>query len=117
MKELQQKELLKIIKFVDAIGCKYKIITDDGQEFGTLNVTEKKELKRNLKRPYGELSNYYKPKLNLGIAVGEVQEISSGDIPTEDLRSAICSHLGKEWGKGSYATCIKNGKVEILRTA
>ena len=117
MKELQQKELLKIIKFIDAIGCKYKIITDDGQEFGELDVAEKKELKRHLKRPYGELAKYYKNKLNFDIAVGEVQEVDCGDILPNELRSAICSHLGKEWGNGTYATCIKDGKVEILRTA
>lgn len=117
MKELQQKELLKIIKFLDAIGCKYKIITTDGQEFGELSVVEKKLLKRQLKRPYGDLSSFYKPKINLEIKIGDVQEIDCGNHNPTDMRSSICSYLGKVWGKGTYATCTKNNTVEILRTA
>lgn len=117
MKELQEKELQKIVKFVEAIGCKYKIITVDGREFGSLNVTEEKVLKRKMKRPWGDLAKFYKTKLKFDCPVGEVQEVECGDYEPRDVRGAICSHLGKVWGNGTYATCVKDGKVEILRTA
>jgi hypothetical protein len=117
MKELQQKELQKILRFLDAIDCKYKIITDDGQEFGGLSVVEKKILKRQLKRPYGDLSKFYKPKLNLQIKIGEVQEIDCEDHNPVDIRSSICSYLGKVWGKGTYTTCTKKNIVEVMKTA
>jgi hypothetical protein len=116
MKELQQKELQKILRFLDAIDCKYKIITDDGQEFGGLSVVEKKILKRQLKRPYGDLSKFYKPKLNLQVKIGEVQEIDCENYNPVDIRSSICSYLGKVWGKGTYTTCTKKNIVEVMKT-
>jgi len=117
MKELQQKELLRIVKFIEAIGCKYKIITDDGQEFGSLVVTEEKVRKRQAKRPWGELVGFYKDLLNLDSPIGEVQVVSCTDKNPKDLRGAICSYLGKHWGNGTYTTCINGDKIEILRTA
>ena len=117
MKELQQKELLRIVKFIEAIGCKYKIITDDGQEFGSLVVTEEKSHKRKAKRPYGELINFYKGLVDLNSPVGEVQVIPCNDYKPNELRGAICSYVGKSWGNGNYTTCVTDGKIEILRTA
>jgi hypothetical protein len=118
MKDIQLKELQRAIKFIDALGCTYKIITPEGDEFGTLEVKMPKDRKRApLRYPYGEISKFYKPQLNLAAEIGDVQEIAIGKFSSEDIRSGVCSVLSKEWGKDSYTTSTTDCSVEILRIA
>lgn len=120
MKEIQMKELQRMIKFITGAGCKFKIITPDGEEFGELEVKPvKTRAKRNLERPYGELINFYKPQIDFNAPVGSVQEINPGTYPAMRIQSGVCSLLHKEWGKDNYTTCVntKTNKVEVLRIA
>lgn len=117
MKEIQLKELQRITKFIEALGCKYKIITSEGEEFGDLEVVVEKKRTRTVKRPYGELVNWYRPLINLNAAIGSVQEIDCTGRDVEAVRSAISAHLSTNWGKKTYTTNLNKNVLEILRTA
>lgn len=118
MKEIQLKELMRMIKFIEGTGCQYKIITPDGQEFGGLN-TKPQPKRAPLERPYGELISFYKPQINLDAPVGSVQEVSFGEYVPTKIQSGICSYLSREWGKDTYTTFInpKTSLIEILRVS
>ena len=115
MKEIQRKEFLRCVKFIEAVDCKFKIITDDGEEFGTLEVKETKARTRSpLKYPYGALSSWYRPRLDTAAPVGAVQEIPAGSFDVEAVRSGICSELTRAWGRESYTTNIIGTTVEVM---
>jgi hypothetical protein len=116
MKDIQRKELHRVLAFVESLRCTYKIITDDGEEFGTLVVAPVKT-KRPLTYAYGEISNWYRPYIDLNAGVGVVQEIPFGKFPPETIRSGLCSWLTKEWGKDTYITAITDTHVELMRTS
>jgi hypothetical protein len=118
MKEIQLKELHKMLKYMTAIGCTFKVITPDGEEFGTLEVVVNKPRTRGpLRRKFGVIANWYKPQLNLEAPIGEVQVIKLGEFSSDEIRSGICSVLSKRWGKDTYTTNILAESIEILRTA
>ena len=118
MKEIQLKELQRVIKFIEALGCQYKIIAQDGQEFGKLD-TKPARVRGPRKHAYGELTSFYRPQIDLNAQVGSVQEISIGKYKSEDIRAGVCSMLSREWGKETYTTSLnaKNQTIELLRTA
>lgn len=118
MKDIQIKELQRAIKFIDALGCNYKIITPQGEEFGTLETKPAKDRKRApLRYPYGEIAKFYRPQLNLQAEIGDVQEIALGKFTGEEIRRGVCSLLSKEWGVDTYTTNISDSAVEVLRIA
>lgn len=118
MKEIQLKELTRSIRFIEGVGCKYKIITPDGTEYGDLEVKPTRGGKRaSHKHPRGEVRGFYAPQIDLSAKVGTVQIVKIGDYEAEDIRSGVCSYLSTTWGKKTYTTCHgKDGKtIEILR--
>lgn len=119
MKEIQARELQRAIKFIEAVGCEYAVITPDGDLFSNgLEVVEKKERTRApLRYAYGEIAKFYKPQINLAAEIGDVQEIALGKFSAEDIRGGVCSYLSKEWGKDTYTTNIAEHCIEVLRTA
>ena len=116
MKDIQRKEFTRVLKFIESIGCTYKIIADDGEEFGELEVMSSRS-RAPLKYAYGEISNWYKPYVNLKAGVGVVQEIPFGKFEPETIRGGLCSWLTKEWGKDTYLTAITDTHVELMRTS
>lgn len=118
MKEIQLKELQKMVTYMTAIGCTFKVITPDGQEFGTLEVVVNKPRTRGpLRREFGVIANWYRPQLNLDSPVGDVQVIKFGEFSPDEIRSGICSMLSKRWGKDTYTTHVLEDSIEVLRTA
>ena len=115
MKDLQRKELTRVLMFIDSIGCKYKIITDEGKEFGTLELAPIKKRKTSM-YVHGEISRWYRPHVDLDVGVGVVQEIPLGKYPAETIRGGMCAWLTKEWGKDTYVTSITDTHVELMRT-
>ena len=120
MKELQEKELKRLITFLDAINCQYKIVTNDGQTFMRGNVVPEpqkyQKKKRNLSMPYGTIAAHFKPFINVKSNVGDVIEIPYANINPVILRGAICSYLVKQWGKGTYTTMLAKDGVQVMRT-
>ena len=116
MMEIQLRELNKMMTLMTAMNCQFKIITPDGQEFGDLEIATTTP-GRNLKYPYGTLSGFYRPLINLDAKIGEVQIIDPGQFEAEEIRSSASSYLTKKWGKGNYTTSITKGMIEIMRIA
>jgi hypothetical protein len=118
MKEIQLKELHRCIKFIEGLGCHYRIIGPEGESFGDLEVVESKERTRGpLKYPYGSVAAWFRPLLNVNATIGEVQEVDCGTFEPAIVRSGICSDLSRRWGNETYTTAIVGNKVEIMRTA
>lgn len=121
MKDIQRKEFMRCVKFIEGVGCKFKIITDDGEEFGTLEIkvaVESKARTRSPSRyPYGALSSWYRPQLDYDAAMGTVQEVAAGTFEPEIVRSGICSDLTRAWGRESYVTNIVGNTIEVMRTS
>lgn len=116
--ELHRRELARCIKFIEAVGCKFKIITPDGDEFGELHaVEEKPRVRAPRKYPYGAVAGWFRPRLNVNAAIGDVQVVDCGEFPPDDVRSGICSELHRVWGRETYTTAINGNAVEILRVA
>lgn len=119
MKDIQTRELQRAIKFIEAIGCDYAVVTPDGETYSSgLEVVEAKERTRApLRYAYGEIAKFYKPQINIAAEIGEVQEIVLGKFTAEDIRGGVCSFLSREWGKDTYTTNITEHCVEVLRIA
>ena len=117
MKEIQLKELQRAIKFIEAIGCKFKIITPEGEEFGVLELKPPKP-KRD--HAHGEITNFVKANLDLKAEIGSVQQIF---VPVKykplNIQATTCHILSKEWGKENYTTCLNKNtaSIDILRIA
>ena len=119
MKEIQLKELQRAISYITAIGCTFKIITPDGEEFGTLEVVPLKPqgARAPRKYPYGAVAKYFRPLLNLDLSLGDVCVVDCGAYSPEIVRSGVCSELSAKWGKDTYITSVVGNTVEVLRTA
>ena len=109
---------MRLPRFGDVDLDHDKIITPEGEEFGTLETKPPKDRKRApLRYPFGEIAKFYKPQLNLQAEIGDVQEIALGKFSAEDIRSGVCSVLSKEWGNDTYTPSITDTSVEVLRVA
>lgn len=119
MKEIQIRELQRVLKFLEGIDCQYAIITDDGECFSNgLEVKPRKSRSRSpLAFPCGEVKKFVQPQINFDAEIGSVQEINVGKYGAERVRSGACSILSSAWGKDTYTTSISEHTVEILRTA
>jgi len=116
MKEIQFKELQRVMKFMDAIGCQYAIVTDDG-ETHTNGLEIKPRRKASFAFPRGEVKAFYAPQIDLDAPVGSVQEIAFGKYGAERVRAGICIYLTEQWGPDTYTTSVNENVVEVLRTA
>lgn len=119
MRDIQRKELERAVRFIEALGCKFKVITAEGEEFGTLEVKPEVDPKHRKasEYPYGELTKWYRPFIDFDAAVGTVQLIPVGKYPHHTIRSGVCATLTKAWGKDNYTTAVTGDMVEVLRIA
>lgn len=120
MKELQERELKKLLVFLEAIKCQYKIITDDGQTFTLGNVNPEppkhERKKRNLTMPYGTIAKHFRQFIDMNAKVGDVMEIPIAHFDPNVLRGAVCSYLTKGWGKKKYTSMIGKDSIQVMRT-
>jgi hypothetical protein len=114
MQEIVKRTIQQAIKLLDASGVKYKIIDQDGNEFGTLTTSSPKKTNKNYVHPPGTMFRYYHPLVK-NMQVGDVVVIESGEFTTKSLQGAITSWATATWGKGSYTTCVVGSSVQILR--
>lgn len=107
----------RAITMLNAANAQFKIITQDGSEFGTLEVKEIKERKRKPnKYPYGTLKAYFIGYVD-GLQPKDAIAIPFGRFEPEELRGPICAWCCTHWGKGSINTVINKElrQIEILR--
>lgn len=120
MKEIQFKEFVRSVKFIESLGCKFKIITPDGEEYGALEVVVKKPQRKGSGLPHGEISNFVRANLDMNAEVGSVQEIFVPEkyVPLH-IQASACHILSRAWGRDTYTTCLNknNMSIEILRIA
>ena len=106
----------RAIALLNAAQAQYKIITEDGAEYGGLTVVIPKEKKRIHTRPRGELRDYYLPHIQ-NMKSGDLVKVPAGPYELEDLRGPITSYCSQHWGNGSYVTSLNRAEnaVEVLR--
>jgi hypothetical protein len=112
--EIVKRTIAQAIKLLDASGCKYKIIDQDGNEYGTLAAVEPKKTSKNYKFPPGTMHRFYYPLIK-DMKVGDVVVIKNFDFEPKALQGAVTAWATEHWGKGSYKTCLVGPDVEILR--
>jgi hypothetical protein len=118
MKDIQRRELIRAIDLIKALGCAYKVITPDGEEFGDLQVIDPSGTKRGPRKyPYGVVVSHVRKYLDMDAAIGVVQEVPCGEFDVEALRASVCNLLTRVWGTDTYTTATQSGKVEVMRTA
>jgi hypothetical protein len=119
MKEIQNRELQRVIRFIEGLGCAYAIVTPDAETFTNgLEVSEPKDRARQpLAFPRGEVKAFYVPQIQINAEVGSVQEIAFGKYGAERVRAGICIYLTEQWGPDTYTTSVNEHCVEVLRTA
>ncbi len=104
----------RMAKQLENLGCEFKIITDDGTEFGTLEIAEHKPAKREY-RKYVNATNYKELLSNL--KPGESVFVPAGTAPLDGVQSVCSSRMIQLYGKGSCMTAqdtTRNG-IECLR--
>ena len=117
MKDIQMRELTRVLKFIEAIGCQYAVVTDDGEILSNGLEVKPPRVKAPRAFHYGEVRGFITQQIKLDAEIGTVQEIPAGKYGTERIRSGVCSLLSERWGKDTYTTNITEHTVEVLRTA
>ena len=114
--DIKKDAINKAIRLLDAVKAKYKIITEDGEEFGELEVMVKPKYSLR-RRVFAETGYIEKIK---PMAVGDVVTLSPPDGSTcEQMRSAVCGTLNRMYGAGACMTTINKvtNQVEVLRVS
>ena len=114
MPEIVKRTIAQAIKLLDASGAKYKIIDQDGNQYGSLIVTEPKKSGKTFKHPPGTMHRFYYPLIK-DMKVGDVVVIENFDFDARDLQGAVSAWATEHWGRGAYKTCVVGPNVEILR--
>lgn len=108
---IKEKTIERLVNQLANLGCEFKIITEDGTEYGELTAVSKKHKTDVLKHVD------YKTVL-ANMTVGSVEVLVCPDnVPLESLRSSISGHAAAQYGAGTFATmCNKeSNSVEVLR--
>jgi hypothetical protein len=105
----------KAIALLDAAKAQYKIIIEDGTEFGELEVSAKKPKKERL-YPYGALTAHFAPYIK-DLPIGGKAQIPVGDFDLKSIRTALTGYCSKEWGNETYLSSInrETNTVDIIR--
>lgn len=112
--EIVKRTIAQAIKLLDASGCKYKVIDQDGNEYGVLTVSAPKKTSKTFKHPPGTMHRLYYPLIK-DMQPGDVVAIKNFDFEPRALQGAVSAWASEHWGKGAYKTCIVGPDVEILR--
>jgi hypothetical protein len=114
MSNIKTIAIERIAKQLENLGCQFKVITEDGAEFGALHVMDKPKSTRVHNR-YVKETNYIELLKNIG--VGEAVFVPAGTAPLDGVQSVCSSYMVLNFGKGTYMTVQhpdRNG-VEVLR--
>jgi hypothetical protein len=108
---IKEKTIERLVNQLANLGCEFKVITEDGTEYGELTATSKKHKTEVLKHV-----DYKTVMANMGVGDVEVL-VCPPHVPIESLRSSISGHGAFTYGAGTFTTmCNKdNGTVEVLR--
>ncbi len=121
MLDIQKIAFDKALKLINSLPVQYKIIDDDGNEYGELEVkiikrTKKPRSERQFK--FGEQKAYYLPYIK-DMQVGDIAIIPFDKYVGEHLRGGVAAWACKYWGTGSHVSTCNQEKqiIEVLRIA
>lgn len=100
-----------------AAGAQYKIIAEDGTEYGELQVVPPKAHRTwTRQQPYGEMTAYFLPTVE-NMQPGDVVIVEPGKYEPARLRGAVGAWAAKKWGAGNSITSVnkQKGVVEVMR--
>lgn len=100
------------LRLLNASGCKYFVIDEEGKTYGELPIAKK--LKNPRKYKPGLMANYFKPFL-IDVKIGDVVVIPYNNFAPRSLFGAVTAYLSSAWGKQSYKSCSTDSSIEILR--
>jgi len=114
----QKDQLYRIATILTNMGCKWAVVTPEGEELGTNKLVgdERKKHTRKLKYAFGAVSKYYNPYVK-DMKVGECVAIPFHDVITPDsIRGGISAHISNNWGKGMGEVKIneENKTIEVF---
>ena len=115
--DIKTEAIKKAIRMLDAVKAQYKVISEDGQEFGELEVADSKP-KRSVRHRFFAQTGYLE-KINNMATVDVVSLSPPTDSTCEQMRSAVCGSLNRKYGGGSCITTINKAtnQIEVLRIA
>lgn len=114
MSNIKTLAVERIVRQLETLGCQFKIITADGDEFGALQVVDKAKTTRVYNRYVNETN--YKELLST-LAAGDSVFVPANTAPLDGVQSVCASFMVQTYGKGTYMTvqhADRNG-VEVLR--
>lgn len=117
LEPIKVKAIEAAVRTLTNLGCKLKVITPDGVEFGELVVAPVKTKTKTIVNHFVQTG--YREAVG-GLKIGDIATILWDDFCSiESLRSAMNSYGIRAFGKGSCTTDIDrvNGSVTILRVA
>lgn len=119
MQAVQVQTIIRAINMLKAAGAKFKVITEDGDEYGDLEVVIPKQRKH---MDRSAMHERLKIKERIGaMKVGDVEVFTlPPDMHTENLdpsklQSIIAGHCTNVLGKGACTTHRNGDSVEVLR--
>lgn len=115
MSNIKTIAIERITRQLDTLGCRYKVITEDGVEFGTLPVTDPSNGRTREHNRYVRETNYQEWLKK--IKPGESVFIPAATAPIGGLQSACAAYMVTHYGKGTFMTVRHNERngVEVLR--
>lgn len=117
MLDIQKKALFSLVAMLQKSNAQFKIILDDGTEYGDLQVQPAKSCKRRPSiLPRGTLKNFYTPYVS-ELDVGDVVAIPLANMDGESVRSSLSSWIHTNWGASGGSTMLNktNNSLEVLR--
>lgn len=115
LEPIKVKAIEAAVRTLTSLGCKLKVITPDGAEFGELVVAQAK--KKSIVNHFVQTG--YREAVG-DLKIGDIATVPWEDFASiENLRAAMNSYGIRAFGKGSCITDIDrvNGSVTILRVA
>jgi hypothetical protein len=117
MLDIQKKALFSLVAMLQKSGAQFKIILDDGTEYGELEVQVKKICTRKPSLlPRGTLTTFFTPYVS-ALEVGDVSAIPLSGLDGESLRSSLSSWIHAHWGASGGTTILNKttNSLEVLR--
>lgn len=110
MNPLQTKVFNEALRNLNALKAKYKIVLEDGSEYGDLVLAPPERPKVKRSTP-GTFSVFYRPYVE-HLEVGDTVEVPGRGDP-EAMRSAMSGWLTAHYGQGNVKTKVEAG-VDVV---
>lgn len=115
MEDIKVGIIKKAVAMLTATGCKFAIIDADGIKHGDLEVIPLKKKKVFTGMQYKPLFIEQASKIVPSDTIHEF--IPPAGVDFEGYRGSLCGYCSTAWGRETYSTQAKNGKILLMRWA